>query len=75
LLEQLAHQLNAKSGDFINVKIYPKIKGKIELFSELCPCPSCAKLIEQFKTVFPNIDIELISTNIQDMATFKKLRK
>jgi LysM repeat protein len=75
LLEQLAQQLNAKPGDFINGKTYPKIKGKIKLFSELCPCASCAKLIEQFKTVFPNIDIELISTNIEKMADFKKLIK
>lgn len=34
--------------------------GKIILYTELAPCPSCQSVIEQFKQMYPNIDIEVI---------------
>lgn len=36
------------------------VSGKIKLFTELEPCPSCQSVIEQFKAMYPNIDIEVI---------------
>ena len=34
--------------------------GKITLYTELEPCPSCQSVIKQFKKMYPNIDIEVI---------------
>lgn len=34
--------------------------GKIKLYTELVPCPSCQSVIKQFKEMYPNIDIEVI---------------
>ena len=38
----------------------PSASGKIKLYTELEPCPSCQGVIEQFKEMYPNIDIEVI---------------
>ena len=38
----------------------PSASGKIKLYTELEPCPSCQGIIEQFKEMYPNIDIEVI---------------
>ena len=43
----------------------PSVSGKIKLYTELEPCPSCQSVIEQFKEMYPNIDIEVLySVNI-----------
>ncbi|MBD5550613.1 MAG: hypothetical protein HDQ96_05470 [Lachnospiraceae bacterium] len=34
--------------------------GKIKLYTELEPCPSCQSIIKQFKEMYPNIDVEVI---------------
>lgn len=34
--------------------------GKITLYTELEPCPSCQSVIEQFRQMYPNIDIDVI---------------
>ena len=34
--------------------------GSIKLYTELEPCPSCQSVIEQFKQMYPNIDIEVV---------------
>ena len=34
--------------------------GKIKLFTELEPCDSCKNIIDNFKTKFKNIEIEVI---------------
>ena len=34
--------------------------GHIKLYTELEPCISCQRMIEQFKQMYPNIDIEII---------------
>ncbi len=39
------------------------IEGKIILFTELPPCPSCSNVIEQFKKQYPNIDIIILHNN------------
>ncbi len=36
------------------------VSGKIKLYTELEPCPSCQSVIEQFKEMYPNIDIEVL---------------
>lgn len=36
------------------------VTGKIVLYTELEPCPSCCAVIVQFKEMYPNIDIEVI---------------
>lgn len=38
----------------------PSASGTIKLYTELEPCPSCQSVIEQFKEMYPNIDIEVI---------------
>jgi hypothetical protein len=35
----------------------PGIQGIINLFSERQPCESCANVIEQFKAMFPNLEM------------------
>ena len=35
-------------------------RGSIKLYTELEPCPSCQNVIEQFKKMYHNIDIEVI---------------
>jgi RHS repeat-associated protein len=37
------------------------IKGQIYLFTERNPCPSCSKVINDFKKMFPNIKIDVRS--------------
>lgn len=34
--------------------------GTIKLYTELEPCPSCRSVIEQFKQMYPNIDVEVV---------------
>ena len=38
----------------------PQIKGKITLFTELPPCDSCSNIIEEFKRMFPNIQVDVL---------------
>lgn len=38
----------------------PQIKGKITLFTELPPCDSCSDIIEEFKRMFPNIQVDVL---------------
>ncbi|MUG44169.1 deaminase domain-containing protein [Paenibacillus woosongensis] len=37
-----------------------KARGKIKLFTEIDTCASCSRIIKQFHTDYPNIDIEVI---------------
>ena len=36
------------------------VSGKIKLYTELIPCPSCQSVISQFQKMYPNISIEVI---------------
>jgi len=38
-----------------------QVKGNIYLFSELPPCVSCTKVFEQFREMFPNVKLEVVS--------------
>lgn len=40
--------------------------GKVKLFTDLDPCPSCKSVIKQFKSLYPNIDIEVIYKMLKD---------
>ena len=35
------------------------VLGSIKLCTELAPCPSCQRVIEQFSEMYPNIEIEV----------------
>jgi len=35
------------------------VEGKIKLFTERPPCPSCKDIISQFLRMFPNIEIDI----------------
>ncbi len=39
------------------------VSGKIKIYTELPPCPSCIWVIEQFNIAFPNIIVEVIHSN------------
>ena len=60
ILEELATQLGAKKGD-AGIKVFSDVKGKVSISSELTPCGSCSKVIEQFKQMFPGIEIEILA--------------
>ncbi|MGN0494677.1 MAG: deaminase domain-containing protein [Lachnospiraceae bacterium] len=36
------------------------IRGKIKLYTELEPCPSCKYVIQQFKEMYPKLEIEIV---------------
>lgn len=46
-------------------KLKPGSSGKITIFTELEPCPSCKNIINQLKNDYPNIEIEVIHNNGQ----------
>ena len=60
IFEDIASQLGAKKGD-VGVKTFNDIEGKIVLKTELCPCASCSGIIEQFKNMFPNVELEIFT--------------
>ncbi|MCB9762026.1 MAG: hypothetical protein H6739_19540 [Alphaproteobacteria bacterium] len=54
VLSALADDLIEKYGDDA-----VKMKGKIHLYTEMSPCESCARVIEQFKEMFPEIKVDI----------------
>ncbi|WP_370687412.1 deaminase domain-containing protein [Fulvivirga maritima] len=54
-LSEIANRLKAKKG-----QVYPEITGEISIASELPYCVSCQGVIQDFATMFPNVDIYLI---------------
>ncbi|SFR92503.1 deaminase domain-containing protein, partial [Anaeromicropila populeti] len=59
--EELALKLGATKGidgaiDWGNINV----KGIINLYTELKPCPSCLGVIEQFKEIYKNININVL---------------
>jgi LysM repeat protein len=61
ILEEIAQSLGATRADVINRISCRNIKGEITIFSELVPCPACAKLIKQFKNLYPNVKINIVT--------------
>ncbi len=56
-LEYFARLKNAEKGGK-----YPKVTGKLKIASDLCPCPSCSAIFQQFSDMFPNITIDITTT-------------
>jgi len=52
--------LGVKKGDVGN-RVFNDVEGKIVLKTELCPCASCSGVIEQFKNLFPKIELEILT--------------
>ena len=67
IFEDIASQLGAKKGD-AGTKIFNDVEGKIKLKTVLCPCGSCSNVIEQFKKMFPKVELEILA---QSKETFK----
>ena len=57
-MEYFAKQKGAVKG-----KIYPDITGEVKITSDLCPCPSCSAVFQQFSQMFPNLKITIVTTN------------
>ncbi|MGF7046933.1 hypothetical protein J2T13_001435 [Paenibacillus sp. DS2015] len=43
----------------------PNVKGQIDLFTELDACQSCTNLIMEFRSKFPNIQLNVYSENMK----------
>lgn len=52
ILEDIAHQLG-----YSKFTVDETIKGNVYLITERPPCPSCQSVIEQFKQMFPNVNV------------------
>lgn len=55
MLNDFAYKMGAKSGN-----IYPHVYGNLKIVSENPFCTSCSNVIQQFKTMFPNVKLTLI---------------
>ncbi|QYS89454.1 hypothetical protein JJC05_04010 [Flavobacterium davisii] len=60
LLEEFALKNGAKPNTANQV--FNSIEGEIKLYTQLCPCGSCANVIKEFKKMFPKVDLEIITT-------------
>jgi hypothetical protein len=56
-LEFFAKQNNAVKG-----QSYPLVTGELKITSDLCPCPSCSAVFQQFSTMFPNVNIKIVTS-------------
>lgn len=61
VLESIASQMETEWNEqFDLVGVYPHYTGDVEINSEMLPCKSCKEVIkEQFKKMFPNINLEV----------------
>lgn len=57
-LEYFASQRGAVAG-----QKYPEVTGEIKIISDLCPCPSCAAIFQQFIEMFPNVEIKIVTSS------------
>ena len=55
-LEYFAKQKGAIKG-----QKYPEVSGEIKITSDLCPCPSCSAIFQQFRDMFPNVNIKIVT--------------
>jgi TANFOR domain-containing protein len=60
LLEEFALK-NGAVPNAVN-QVFAKVEGRIKLYTQLCPCGSCANVIKEFKRMFPGIDLEIVTT-------------
>jgi hypothetical protein len=56
-LEYFAKQKNAVKGNK-----YPNVEGEIKVTSDLCPCPSCSAIFQQFSDMFPSVKIRVVTS-------------
>ena len=56
MLNDFAHKMGAKAGN-----VYPNIRGHLKIVSENPFCSSCSNVIQQFRHMFPNIQLILIN--------------
>ena len=54
ILEDIAHQLG-----YNTFSVDKSIVGNVYLITERTPCPSCERVIAQFKEMFPNVSVEI----------------
>ena len=54
---KIFNDVPAKLGDNVNAT------GKIQLFTELAPCPSCENVIFEFLQKYKNITVEIVHNN------------
>ncbi|WP_010523144.1 deaminase domain-containing protein [Aquimarina agarivorans] len=60
--ESLGLEYFAKLKNAVKGGKYPKITGKVKIASDLCPCPSCSAIFQQFSDMFPNVTIDITTT-------------
>jgi len=41
---------------------YPNVEGEIKVTSDLCPCPSCSVIFQQFSDMFPSVKIRVVTS-------------
>ncbi|QYS90114.1 deaminase domain-containing protein [Flavobacterium davisii] len=46
-------------------QVFNGVEGEIKLYTQLCPCGSCANVIKEFKKMFPKVDLEIITTTLK----------
>jgi hypothetical protein len=61
LLENIAQQYVNLPGVVKDGDQYRGISGSIDLFTERAPCQSCADVIQQFRQMFPDLEINYTS--------------
>lgn len=60
--ESLGLEYFAKLKNAVKGGKYPKVTGKVKITSDLCPCPSCLAIFQQFSDMFPNVTIDITTT-------------
>ncbi|HEU4553797.1 MAG TPA: deaminase domain-containing protein [Chitinophaga sp.] len=64
LLEEFALKHGVVPGRLAD-PVLTNVEGNIKLYTQLCPCASCTKVIKAFRTIFPNVNIEIVTTPIR----------
>jgi len=59
LLEEFALKNGAKPN--VSNQVLDNVEGKIKLYTQLCPCGSCANVIKEFTKMFPKVKLEIIT--------------
>lgn len=60
--ESLGLEYFAKLKNAVKGGKYPKVTGRVKITSDLCPCPSCSAIFQQFSDMFPNVTIDITTT-------------
>lgn len=77
ILEEAARRMGATNSG----QIYNQARGRIDLYTELRPCPSCGGtpsfegVIQQFRRMFPNVELNVYYSNkgnINDVQIFNR---